>query len=62
MVNEVLFVDDDDPTRFVYHEILNRMNIGVLEAADGVTAIELLRRHAPNVVIIDLLMPRKSGR
>ncbi len=62
MVNEVLFVDDDDPTRFVYHEILNRMNIGVLEAADGVTAIELLRRHAPNVVILDLLLPRKSGR
>lgn len=61
MVHEVLLVDDDDPTRFVYHEILNRMNLEVIEAADGVVAVEFLRHRAPNVVILDLLLPKISG-
>jgi CheY-like chemotaxis protein len=62
MSHQVLLVDDDDPTRFVYHEILTRMGFEVSEAADGVKAIELLSYHAPQVVILDLLLPRKSGR
>jgi CheY-like chemotaxis protein len=62
MSQQVLLVDDDDPTRFVYHEILTRMGFEVSEAADGVKAIELLTYRAPQVVILDLLLPRKSGR
>lgn len=62
MVSEVLLVDDDDSTRFVYHEILHRMNLDVTEAVDGTSALEALYRHAPNLVILDLLLPRVSGR
>ncbi len=38
------------------------MNFEVIEASDGVKAIEMLNRHVPTVVILDLLLPRKSGR
>jgi CheY-like chemotaxis protein len=62
MSPQIVLVDDDDPTRFVYHEILTRMGFEVLEAADGVKAIELLSHRTPNVIILDLLLPRKSGR
>ncbi len=62
MTYEVLLVDDDDPTRLVYHEILARMKFEVREAADGVKAIDALSRRVPHVVILDLLLPRKSGR
>ena len=62
MSHQVFLVDDDDPTRFVYHEILTRMGFEVSEAADGVQAIELLSYRAPQVVILDLLLPKKSGR
>ncbi len=62
MAYQVLLVDDDDPTRSVYHEILTRMNFEVIEASDGIKAIDMLNRYTPNVVILDLLLPRKSGR
>ena len=62
MAYQILLVDDDGPTRTVYHEILARMSFEVFEAADGVKAIEFLSHHIPNVVVLDLLLPRKSGR
>lgn len=62
MTHEVLLVDDDDPTRAVYHEILARMKFDVLEAADGVRAIDILTHNTPQIVVLDLLLPRKSGR
>ncbi|HVU09730.1 MAG TPA: response regulator [Phototrophicaceae bacterium] len=62
MPYQVLLVDDDDPTRTVYHEILRRMNFEVIEASDGVKALEMLNRYVPTVIILDLLLPRKSGR
>jgi DNA-binding response OmpR family regulator len=62
MAYQVLLVDDDGPTRSVYHEILARMNFEVFEAEDGVKAIEFLSHYTPNVVVLDLLLPRKSGR
>jgi CheY-like chemotaxis protein len=62
MTYEVVLVDDDESTRLVYHEILSRMKFEVYLASDGVNAVELLSRRVPHVVILDLLLPRKSGR
>lgn len=61
MTYQVLLVDDDPPTRLVYHEILTRMNLDVSEAIDGVKAVEKLSQTTPDVIILDLLLPRKSG-
>lgn len=61
MAHQVLLVDDDPPTRLVYHEILTRMNLDVSEAIDGVKAVEKLSQSTPDVIILDLLLPRKSG-
>jgi CheY-like chemotaxis protein len=62
MMHEALLVDDDDPTRTVYHEILARMKFDVWEASDGAKAIEVLSRWTPQLIILDLLLPKKSGR
>ena len=62
MAREVLLVDDDDPTRAVYREILARMKFDVREAPDGMKAIEMLSRWTPRIVVLDLLLPKKSGR
>ncbi len=61
MAHQVLFVDDDTPTRYIYREILSRLGLEVTDASDGLLAIEQLSRSTPSVVILDLLLPRKSG-
>ncbi len=61
MAHQVLLVDDDMSTRYVYRTIVTRMGLEVAEASDGVQAIEILSCSAPDVVILDLLLPRKPG-
>ncbi len=61
MAHQVLLVDDDTSTRYVYRTIMARMGLEVAEAQDGVQAIEFLSHNAPDVVILDLLLPRKPG-
>ena len=61
MAHQVLLVDDDTSTRYVYRTIMARMGLEIAEASDGLLAIEYLSRNAPDLVILDLLLPRKPG-
>lgn len=54
-------VDDDAASRFIYDRVLRSMNFDVLQAGDGVTAVDLLTANAPDFLLIDLLLPRLSG-
>ena len=60
----VLFVDDEPALRSLGRTILERNGYRVLEAEDGIVALEVLRLQGGQValVILDLTMPRLSGR
>lgn len=57
----VLVVDDDDTVREVVHRYLARDGHTVLEAADGATALTAVRREAPDLVVLDLMLPGIDG-
>jgi two-component system, chemotaxis family, CheB/CheR fusion protein len=59
----VLLVDDHAVVRKKLADILNKEpDIAVVaEACDGLQAIEQARRHLPDVIIMDVSMPRMSG-
>lgn len=61
MTNYVLIVDDDAPTRFVYERVLSSLGFQVLEAGDGDEALRVLHIHKPILVLLDLLLPQRSG-
>lgn len=53
--------DNADARRLVLHA-LKRHDIGVMEAGDGATALELINGPAsPDVVLVDLSMPNMDG-
>lgn len=57
----VLVVDDDDTVREVVRRYLARDGHSVLEAADGATALTSIRRDAPDLVVLDLMLPGIDG-
>lgn len=57
----VLIVDDDAATRKLYKFLLTSGGYAVLEAEDGVVALELLEHNQCSMVITDLNMPRMNG-
>ena len=58
----VLVVDDDRTLRQVVCHMLDLSGrYAVREAADGWEAILMARRHQPDVILLDLTMPRMSG-
>ena len=57
----LLIVDDTADTRGLYCLYLTYRGFKVLTANDGETAVEMAVRHRPDVVVMDLAMPRLDG-
>ncbi len=54
--------DDDAFARRTINDTLRAAGIAVVaEAADGAQAVELVRRHEPDVVVMDIVMPGVDG-
>ncbi len=57
----VMVVDDSITVRKVTTRLLERHNMQVITAKDGVDAITVLQDHKPNVMLLDIEMPRMDG-
>ena len=57
----VLVVDDEPMVREVLTQYLQHDGFGVVEAADGDEAVDLLERHRPDLVLLDLMLPKRHG-
>jgi DNA-binding response OmpR family regulator len=58
----VVLIADDDPKILNLLSIrLSRRGYQVLEAVDGAQTLEQARKHHPDVVLLDVMMPGKSG-
>lgn len=57
----ILVVDDFDDTRLMMRLWLERRGYRVIEASDGVQALEVARRESPQLVIMDIEMPQMDG-
>ncbi|WP_297604739.1 two-component regulator propeller domain-containing protein [uncultured Alistipes sp.] len=57
---KILLVDDNRELRlFMYNSLIE--NYRVVEAEDGVEALEVIRREMPDIVVTDLMMPNMDG-
>jgi two-component system response regulator YcbB len=62
-MSSFIVIDDDKTVRSVLTKIIEQYNLGEVyaEADDGLTGEELILRHKPDIVMIDLLLPRQDG-
>ena len=57
----VMVVDDSVTVRKVTGRFLEREGFRVITAKDGVEALQLLQDHVPDVMLLDIEMPRMDG-
>ena len=57
----VLVVDDEEGIRVLCRVNLELGGYEVLEAADGFTALEVARTQRPDLIFLDIMMPRMDG-
>jgi DNA-binding response OmpR family regulator len=59
--HHVLVVDDDEGIRAVVAMALSSAGYDVMSAPDGAVALEMLATSQPDVILLDLLMPKVDG-
>ena len=61
MEQRILVVDDDREIVRLVRTYLEENNYEVLVAYDGETALHMLRRERPDLVVLDLMLPERDG-
>lgn len=57
----ILVVDDEPAIRQLLRQELESQNYQVKEAGNGLQALEQIRQHPPDLIILDVMMPKMSG-
>jgi two-component system, chemotaxis family, chemotaxis protein CheY len=57
----ILLVDDDDFTRHYLRQVLSEDRYQFLEASNGADALGIIAKMQPDLVLLDLLMPKMGG-
>ena len=57
----VLIVDDHEQNLELLQAYLEELGCRTLGARDGIEAVEMVERHTPDLVLLDVMMPRMSG-
>ncbi|SHK37569.1 response regulator transcription factor [Desulforamulus aeronauticus] len=60
-MKNILVVDDEPAIRDLVQMVLTREGYRVTVVPDGQTALDLLRSHKPDLIVLDLMLPDMSG-
>jgi len=61
MSKKILIVDDEEDLRVFLETLLSKAGYETITAVDGVEALRLLKDEKPDLVTLDLQMPRNTG-
>lgn len=57
----IMVVDDEKQTRMMLRQMLERADYEVMEAENGYEAIRMFRENPADLIIMDIIMPKKEG-
>ena len=58
---KILVVDDEASIRRILETRLSMIGYNVVTAADGEEALRLVKKELPNLVVLDIMMPKLDG-
>lgn len=60
-MSKVLIVEDDPTTVQLIEFLLKKNNFEVLVAYDGVEALQIIKKEKPDLILMDVMMPKMDG-
>lgn len=57
----VLYVEDNEYNRKIVRQLLSRTSYRLMEAVDGEAALVMIRQERPDLVLMDVQLPKMSG-
>jgi twitching motility two-component system response regulator PilH len=60
-MSQVLVVDDSLPQQQIISDLLKKHGLTVTVADDGLAALEQIKQSLPDLIVLDIVMPRMNG-
>ena len=57
----ILSAEDNDANRRIIRDLFGKKGYKIVEAVDGVEAIALVKQIKPDIILMDIQLPKKSG-
>lgn len=61
MKGKILIVDDQFGIRILLNEVLQKEGYDTYQAANGIQALEIVSKHSPDLVLLDMKIPGMDG-
>lgn len=61
MKKKILIIEDEETLIKVINEKLGRLPFDILNARDGVKGLELALKEKPDLILLDIIMPKMNG-
>jgi two-component system, cell cycle response regulator DivK len=61
MAKTVLIVEDNELNMKLFNDLVETRGCTILQSRSGVEAVELARRHRPDLILMDIQLPEVSG-
>ncbi len=60
-MKKILFVEDEPTLQKTAGEVLHQEGYEVITAGDGVEGLRMAQSHHPDLILLDLILPKKDG-
>jgi two-component system cell cycle response regulator DivK len=61
MTKRILVVEDQEDNRQILRDLLSNAGFEMIEAEDGVQALEQVAKHSPDLILMDIQLPLMDG-
>ncbi len=61
MTKQVLIVEDNELNMKLFNDLLESKGCRIIQTRNGVEAVELARKHRPDLILMDIQLPEVSG-
>jgi DNA-binding response OmpR family regulator len=60
-MKKILFIEDESALQKTFGEILKQEGFKVISALDGESGLDLAKTEKPDLILLDLILPKKDG-